>query len=97
MRTRQTAHSHGSYYFLLKDLSCLFSGITYYNTVTGPTKYGIIIDQSYSSSTVGTPETGVKPFDVAFPGTNTVSIASGAKELGVNWRLWWRVVTTNAS
>ncbi|CAE7224497.1 unnamed protein product [Rhizoctonia solani] len=60
------------------------SGVTYSgNTVTGATKYGIIIDQSYPS-TLGTPGTGVKLSDVTFSGTNTVSVASGAKEVEVN-------------
>ncbi|CAE6530854.1 unnamed protein product [Rhizoctonia solani] len=60
------------------------SGITYSgNTVTGATKYGVIIDQSYPS-TLGTAGTGVKISDITFSGTNTVSVASGGKEVEVN-------------
>ncbi|CAE6457871.1 unnamed protein product [Rhizoctonia solani] len=60
------------------------SGITYTgNTVTGCKKYGVIIDQSYPD-TLGTPGTGVKLSGVTFSGTNTVSVASGAKEVEVN-------------
>ncbi|CAE6436538.1 unnamed protein product [Rhizoctonia solani] len=60
------------------------SGIIYSgNTITGATEYGVIIDQSYPS-TLGTPGTGVKLSDVTFSGTNTVSVASGAKEVEVN-------------
>ncbi|KAF8736079.1 Glycosyl hydrolases family 28, partial [Rhizoctonia solani] len=60
------------------------SGITYSgNTVTGATKYGVIIDQSYPS-TLGTPGKNVKISGVTFSGTNTISVASGAKEVEVN-------------
>ncbi|KAF8599649.1 glycoside hydrolase family 28 protein [Ceratobasidium sp. AG-I] len=60
------------------------SGITYTgNTATGCTSYGIIIDQSYPS-TLGTPGTGVDIADVTFSGTNTIAVASGAKEVEVN-------------
>ncbi|CAE6451918.1 unnamed protein product [Rhizoctonia solani] len=60
------------------------SGITYTgNTVTGCKKYGVIIDQSYPD-TLGTPGTGVKLSGVTFSGTNTVAVASGAKEVEVN-------------
>ncbi|CEL55090.1 hypothetical protein RSOLAG1IB_01098 [Rhizoctonia solani AG-1 IB] len=60
------------------------SGVTYSgNTVTGATKYGVIIDQSYPS-TLGTAGKNVKISDITFSGTNTVSVASGAKEVEVN-------------
>ncbi|KAH7342127.1 endo-polygalacturonase PG1 [Rhizoctonia solani] len=64
--------------------SSTVSGVTYSgNKITGTTKYGVIIDQSYPS-TLGTAGTGVKISDITFSGTNTVEVASGAKEVEVN-------------
>ncbi|KEP46687.1 putative endo-polygalacturonase [Rhizoctonia solani 123E] len=60
------------------------SGIYYSgNTATGCTDYGVIIDQSYPS-TSSTPGTGVVISNVTFAGTNTVSVASEANEVEVN-------------
>ncbi|KAB5591987.1 hypothetical protein CTheo_4573 [Ceratobasidium theobromae] len=60
------------------------SGITYTgNTITGCKKYGVIVDQSYPE-TLGEAGNGVKIIDVNFTGTNTVAVASGAKNVEVN-------------
>ncbi|KAB5592646.1 hypothetical protein CTheo_3910 [Ceratobasidium theobromae] len=60
------------------------SGITYTgNSITGCKKYGIIVDQSYPD-TLGQAGNGVKITGVNFTGTNTVAVASGAKNVEVN-------------
>ncbi|KAF8306835.1 polygalacturonase [Clavulina sp. PMI_390] len=60
------------------------TGVTYSgNTLSGITSYGVLIDQSYPS-TLGTPGTGVIVSGIAFTGTNTVAVASGAKRLEIN-------------
>ncbi|KAF8308924.1 glycoside hydrolase family 28 protein [Clavulina sp. PMI_390] len=53
------------------------------NTLSGITKYGVLIDQSYPD-TLGTPGTGVIIEGITFSGTNTVSVGSSAKRLEIN-------------
>ncbi|KAJ7778363.1 polygalacturonase [Mycena metata] len=60
------------------------SGITYSgNTVSGVTKFGLLIDQSYPA-TLGTPGNGTILSAINFVGTNTFTIASGVVPVAVN-------------
>ncbi|KZP03279.1 glycoside hydrolase family 28 protein [Athelia psychrophila] len=60
------------------------NGVTYTdNVLTGITKYGVFVDQSYPA-TLGTPGTGVVIEDIIFSGTNTVSVGSSAYRLEIN-------------
>ncbi|KAJ7156272.1 endo-polygalacturonase PG1 [Mycena filopes] len=53
------------------------------NKLSGITEFGVLIDQSYPD-TLGTPGTGVVISNVAFSGTNTISVTSAAKRVSVN-------------
>lgn len=55
------------------------------NTVTGATDYGVIIEQDYTNDgATGTPTNGVIVSNINFSGSmNTVSVASGAKQVFV--------------
>ncbi|KAJ7471637.1 glycoside hydrolase [Mycena galericulata] len=60
------------------------TGIVYSdNTLSDITQFGVLIDQSYPA-TLGTPGTGVILNTVTFTGTNTISVASSAKQVEVN-------------
>jgi len=66
--------------------SASVTNVTYSgNTVTNATDYGIIIEQDYTNSgATGTPTNGVIISGINFSGTmNTVSVASGAKQIYV--------------
>ncbi|KZP12433.1 glycoside hydrolase family 28 protein [Athelia psychrophila] len=64
--------------------SSTVNGVTYTgNVLTGITKYGVLIDQSYPS-TLGTPGTGVVIEKVVFSGTNTIAVGSSAYRLEIN-------------
>ncbi|KAJ6527689.1 glycoside hydrolase family 28 protein [Mycena capillaripes] len=53
------------------------------NKLSGISQFGVLIDQSYPD-TLGTPGTGVVINGVAFIGSNTVSVTSGANRVSVN-------------
>ncbi|KAJ7478728.1 pectin lyase fold/virulence factor, partial [Mycena galericulata] len=60
------------------------TGIVYSdNTLSDITQFGVLIDESYPA-TLGTPGTGVILNTVTFTGTNTISVASSAKQVEVN-------------
>ncbi|KAJ7247479.1 polygalacturonase [Mycena rebaudengoi] len=64
--------------------SASVSNVTYSgNTVSGVTKFGLLIDQSYPA-TLGTPGNGVMMSGINFVGANTFSIAAGVTPVAVN-------------